>query len=469
MDRTSSIHIIYKVIFYYILMDKNLLKNNKAKIIALAESCEIDNNFKEAIKHYYTLDQNDPYILNKIGTCYYNLNNMNLAIKYFERILPMINHVIPDLLNNIGKCYAKLKDYDNSLKYYLLSIKHEKKKETYKILGDLYFYIKKYDESIKCFEKADNNYITLYNKSFSYLANKKFTKGLELYENRLLNNFCYVTNTIARVEIPNIDYWDGIKKCSRLLVVYEQGIGDNIQYYRFIIELSIKYPDMIIDYFCTDIVRNLFEIYNNINIIDTVVLQLYDYKLYIMSLPKILNVNDENVIKPNKINYIKYNEEKLNYWNEKLSVCEKLKVGIVYKGLLNSFIDKDIPIKYFKKLSELNIDLICLHKKKQLEEDISSIDFKMNFYDLDNDKAFEDTICILKNLDLLITIDTSILHIAGVMNINTWLLLGYGSDWRWSYKDDNFWYDSVQLIRMKENKPLFHILEVVYDKLIKII
>jgi tetratricopeptide (TPR) repeat protein len=441
-------------------------------LLLKAESYENNNEYKDAIRCYFDIlkyNQTNPNILNKIGMCFFNLGNYELAIKNFEKILPLLKNPIPDLLNNIGFCYGKLKDYDNSIKYYIQSNKIKKDAINNKTLGDLYFYIKDYNKSIKYYNKAsenNNDHTILYNKCFSYLAQKQFKIGLELYENRLFNNYCHQTQMNARVDIPNIDYWDGKSKCNRLLVVYEQGIGDNIQYYRFIIELALKYPDMIIDYFCKDTVRHLFInnfINININIIDNVILSLYDYKLYIMSLPKILNINEiDNLIIPNEINYIKVNEDKLNYWKEKLSTFNKFKVGIVYNGLLSSFIDKDIPLKYFKKLSELNIDIICLHKK---ENNNINVDFNINWYDIDNDKPFEDTICILKNIDLLITIDTSIVHLAGIMNINTWLLLGYGSDWRWFTSDICPWYKSVELIRMKENKPLYHIMDIVYDKL----
>ena len=437
-------------------MNKNL--------ILQAENYELNQDYKKAINCYYEIlkyNQHNLDIINKIGMCFFNLGNYEMAIKNFEKILPLLNQPIPDLFTNIGFCYGKIKNYTSSIKYYTKANKIKPNINNYKILGDLYFYIKKYEESIKCYDKAGSNHIVLYNKCFPYLAQKKYKIGFELYENRLYNNYCEQTKLNARVDIPNIDYWDGIKKCSRLLVIYEQGIGDNIQYYRFIIELSNKYPEMIIDYFCKDIVRNMFNIYNNINIIDNVILSLYDYKLYIMSLPKILDIE---IIKPNNINYINVNEYKLNYWNDIInnSLSNKYKVGIVCNGLLSSFIDKNIPIEYFNKLNDLNIDLINLNKDN-------------NSLNIDIDKPFEDSICILKNIDLLITIDTAIVHIAGIMNINTWLLLGYGSDWRWS--DDNngdeptfsYWYNSVQLIRMTENKPLYHIIDIIYNKLKDII
>ena len=440
------------------------INNNSKYLMELAENYELIKDYNKAINSYYNvlkIENTNLNILNKIGVCYFNLQNYNMAIKHFEKIL-LYTNPIPDLLNNIGFCYGKIKDYINSIKYYLDSCKLKQDKGNYRILGDLFFYVKNYNESIKYYNLAEQNPIILYNKSFAYLAQKQYKIGLELYENRFYNNYCHQTKLNARVDIPGIEFWDGIKECSRLLVVYEQGIGDNIQYYRFIIELSNKYPNMIIDYFCRDTVAHLFNNYNNINIIDNVIIPLYNYKLYIMSLPKILNITDK--IEPNDVDYININKEKLNYWNEKLSTFKKYKVGIVYNGLLSSFIDKNIPLKYFKKLLELNVDLICLHKKEEQTDNIN-----INYFDIDKDKPFEDTICILKNIDLLITIDTSIVHLAGVMNINTWLLLGYGSDWRWSNTDDCYWYKSVQLIRMKENKDLYHIIDIVYDKLKKLL
>ncbi len=436
--------------------------------IKIAEDYETIGDFKNALNIYLNVlikKPNEPFLLNKIGMCYFGLNKYDMAIKNFEKILPLLNKPIPDLLNNIGFCYGKIKDYKSALKYYIKSNNIKPNKNNYKILGDIYFYMKEYDISINYYDKAEDNHIIRYNKCFSYLAQKKFKIGFELYENRLQNNYCEQTKMIARVDIPNVDYWDGIKECSRLLIVYEQGIGDNIQFYRFIIELSSKYPDMKIDYFCKNTVSNLFETYNNIEIIDNVVISLYDYKLYIMSLPYILKISDENHIKPNTINYIKVNEEKLNYWNEKLAF-NKFKVGIVNNGLLSSFIDKNIPLTYFKKLSELQIELISLHKIETIKDE--TVDFKINFYDIDYNNSFEDTICILKNIDLLISIDTSIVHLAGVMNINTWLLLGYGSDWRWSNDNNNYWYNSVKIFRMKENKPLHYIIDEIYEELKKI-
>ena len=95
----------------------------------------------------------------------------------------------------------------------------------------------------------------------------------------------------------------------------------------------------------------------------------------------------------------------------------------------------------------------------------------VHFYDIDNDTTlFQDTIAIMQNIDLLITIDTAIVHLAGVMGIKTWLLLGYGSDWRWmSDPQLNNWYKTVELIRMTENIELKHIMPTVEKRLSKLL
>jgi hypothetical protein len=152
-----------------------------------------------------------------------------------------------------------------------------------------------------------------------------------------------------------------------------------------------------------------------------------------------------------------------------LEPLKKTRVGFVYNGLLLSFIEKYIPLKEFAKLTKLDIDLICLCKLDDIKNDIDTNDKNINkihFYDIDKKNLFNDTTSILPNIDLLITIDTAIVHLAGVVNMKTWLLLGYGSDWRW-YNDPSktSWYDSVELIRMTENTDLQNIMPVVEKKL----
>lgn len=462
----------------------NIIEKNKY-LYELGNTYEkLNHTYRAIIECYITIIQTDPQngvVLNQIGVCYSNLGQYKLAIHYFKKVLKIKE--ISDVYCNIGLCCEKVKEYDlaktNFLKAYYLDSNNSRIKSA---LANNYYILKFYDKAVEYYNKIndfENNNKEKYNSSFSHLAKKDFEKGFEYYESRLeYNNINPQTNLIERLEIPFLKLWNGKDICNKLLIVSEQGLGDNIQYYRFIIELSELYPEMIIHYFCKKQISHIFNVYGKIEIIDNVIINNennpflnYDYKIYTMSLPKILNLK---MILPNKINYIKTDESLLDKWKLQFLHLKKYKVGFVYNGLLNSFIEKYIPLLNFEILFDLDIELICIHKKSDIEHDLLNIpdNFKerIQFFEIDNDVPFLDTIHILQNIDLLITIDTYIVHLAGIMNVKTWLLLGCYSEWRWSNEESNtYWYNSVELVRMSEKQELKNILKPVKNKLIEIL
>ena len=437
------------------------------------EIYEAQNMCYDAVRCYVKIinDKNEKISLiyqltNQIGICYFNLKTYKLAFHYFNKVLKIQEH--PDVYNNIGQCYMDIKKYKDSEIAFLKSYNMNSNEKAIGSLGLIYYYIKEYDKSIHFFLKTKQHHGHLPGIAISYLAKKEFKKGFELYEKRLITNAINSqTKLKERADIP-LPYWNGVVECARLLIVSEQGLGDNIQYYRFIIELSEKYPKMRITFFCKKEIAHIFNTYSNIEIINQLFIPTFDYMLYIMSLPYILNIS---TIESNKINYIKTNSPKLKYWKDKTSTLTRFKVGIVYNGLLSSFIDKNIPLNQYKILCDLNIDLIIIHKKNEIEHDLTAIDFKDKIihYDIDNDAPFEDTICLLQNIDLLITVDTFIVHLAGILNVKTWLLLG-ASEWRWSNDEHKtYWYDSVELIRTKDDQEFSDLLPTVKDKLLSLL
>lgn len=448
-------------------------ENNIESLKELGELYEKINNNFNAISCYekilYITPKNiihiNAFYLNQIGVCYNKMLNYKKAIEYFKKTLE-IKRDLHNVYDNIAVCYFNLKEYKLSEINSLISLKFNPNgTEANKHLGFLNFCIKNYEKSIYYYTNLENysqNNDFLYNSSFSYLAKKDFRNGFSLYENRLNNNNINIqTGLKERVEIPNIQYWNGIDNCENLLILYEQGIGDNIQYYRFIIQLSQLYPKMKITYFCKDNVYHIFKEYDNIIVVkDVENIWLCNYKAYIMSLPYLLKIN---TITPNVENYINIDEAKVLYWKNKIYKNDnnkRINVGFFYKGLLESYIEKSIPLLDFQILTELDINLICMHKSKEVENDLKNISFndKIISFDIDTDKAFSDTIAILKNIDVLITVDTFIAHLAGVLNVKTLLLLGNVSDWRWFANDDKVWYNSVEIMRANKNKELKHIL-----------
>ena len=123
---------------------------------------------------------------------------------------------------------------------------------------------------------------------------------------------------------------------------------------------------------------------------------------------------------------------------------------------MKSFIDKNIDPAAFRELNDWGVEWVCLHRASDISaKTLQGIHRIHVFDDLDRDGHFVDTISILKQLDLVITVDTSIIHLSGVLGIPTLLLLGYGSDWRWfSDTEKTAWYDSVLILRMTENRSM---------------
>lgn len=438
----------------------------------LGEIYEFINDNDNAIKCYKKIIKNESLnkntnntiiYLNQIGVCYFNNSNYEEALKYFKRILEF-NRKLNDVYTNIAKSYFNLRQYKNAEINLLISLNLKDEPTVYSELGLLYFCLKNYDKSIEYYMKINNvlkNPLYAYKLSFSFLASKKFITGFKLYEYRLkTNDINTQTGLKERVDIPIIPFWNGLDKCDNLLLCYEQGMGDNFQYYRFVIQLSEVYPQMKITYFCKKTVAHIFKEYENINIItDINNILLYEYKCYIMSLPYFLKIDK---IIPNTENYINVDSNKIVYWKNQMEMHnseKKLNVGVCYKGLLNSYIEKYIPIQDFEILAELNINLVCLHKLSEIKEDLNTVTFKdkIKTFDIDNDLAFVDTIAILKNIDILLTVDTSIVHLAGILGIKTVLMLST-SDWRWFSDNEKLWYNSVELLRTNDNESLISLL-----------
>jgi tetratricopeptide (TPR) repeat protein len=393
--------------------------------------------------------------LNELGICYHTRGEYQKAIDYFRKVLE-IKRDLAEVYDNIANCYFQMREYKLSEINSMLSMKYNPNGKGASQLGFLMFCLKQFDQSIYYYNLHPEE--SIYTISFSYLAKKDYLTGFSLYQNRLRDNLIHPqTGLKERVEVPLPD-WDG-KLCDHLLVIYEQGIGDNIQYYRFILQVSTMFPTMKITYFCRDFLKNVFKQHPTIEIVH----QLtggYSCKVFIMSLPYFLKIDK---IEPNKENYIRTNEEKCLEWKKKLP--NTFKIGIFYKGLLQSHLEKSIPLQEFERFTEIG-SLICLHRFNEIEEDVSKVSFRDKLFTFDIDhEPFEDTIAILKNIDVFITIDTSLAHLAGVLNIKTILLLGYFHDWRWF----STWYNSVEILKMKENKELKYILpEIKFKKTVTI-
>ena len=253
----------------------------------------------------------------------------------------------------------------------------------------------------------------------------------------------------------NYKYWDGSGLENKSLLIYcEQGIGDSIMFARYIKKIKKNNTKIIL--FCKNNLVIFFKYLLEINQIITSDMEVpkIDYYVSLMSLPYIFR-NNKNL--PKSYNFIKPDKELTLYWKSKIHTSRKIKVGLVWQGdriHYDSDYKRSIPLKKFKSLIELHdIEYISLQKDSGKEQ-IQSNRFEKkisDFFDNIDQTPFKDTLSIIENLDLIISVDTAIAHISATLNKETWVLLPYIPHYVWGLdKSETHWYNNVKLFRQKK-------------------
>lgn len=322
-------------------------------------------------------------------------------------------------------------------------------------LGNVLKELEEHQKAISSYEKAiqiNPNYADAhYNLGMLLFSMSDFKNGLIQYEWRKklpqnINNY----KNIKGLE------WQGENLNNKtILILSEQGIGDIIQFSRYIYLIEKEYSVNII--FKTDkrmaylFSKSKFKIiFNEDNI------PKYDFYKHLMSLPKIYYEKTKTF--PSQINFIPKDKKIALKWKERLNEIKGFKVGINWQGNKAYTSDhlRSIPLNYFNDLFNIEkINFISLQKGFGVEQ-IKNFKHKDKLYDfskeVDNGKnIFEDTIGILQNIDLVISIDSSLVHLSSTLGIKTFALLHFCPDWRWNLITKEFsWYDNLKIYRQEE-------------------
>jgi len=413
-----------------------------------------ENNFSLAEKYYQKVLNINPHfimVLNNLGIIYNDCEKYSMAIECYTKGLT-IQPENSDLLLNLGKAFKGQNDLKNAIKTYkkLLNIK-PKYIEALNNLALVYQLQHKYNRAYICYEKAidinPKHGDSHWNYALALLANGQYEKGWKEYQWRWKANcFSCEKRVFTQPE------WNGEDLNNKTIFIhYEQGLGDTIQFIRFVEELK-KYNTNII--FETQL--PLYELLKNCSFIDILIkkndiIPKFDYYISLMSLPYILgktvgNINSNIYIKPD-VTLIK--KMKL------LMTDENLKVGLCWAGNPHHNNDKNRSIDYtlFDNLFiDENISFYSLQKgntaqvaNKHFAQFANWNDISSEFYDFAHTAAF------MQSLDIIITVDTAVAHIAGAMGIKTILLLPFYSDWRWfNDSEQSFWYNNMIILKQKK-------------------
>lgn len=241
-----------------------------------------------------------------------------------------------------------------------------------------------------------------------------------------------------------------------ILVHYEHGFGDTLQFYRYL-ELLHRRGAKLLFHVQKKLQRLLTPRDNFITFVELDDPSLsYDYHLPMMSLPLVFGTRLATI--PANVPYIAADQALVDKWRARLG-NGGFKIGICWAGSLTHIKGHNgriFPLACLGKLAKLHgVRLISLQKGDG-EGDLKSVASAMaveSFDGLDaGSDAFVDTAAIMTCLDLVITIDTAVAHLAGALGVPTWVALQFAADWRWLRdRADSPWYPTLRLFRQKRD------------------
>ena len=443
------------------------------------------NKAKEIYEHILKSNPNNYSVLQNYGPLLCQLKEFKLAQNIFEKSLK-IKPKDPLLLYNYGKFFQDQKIYDKAIKIYQESFRIEPKNNfsMYNI-GNIYFTLNKLELAISAYEESikfnPKNFLAHNNLANSYKNRGKFDKAIKSYEKSIkikndspdvhvnystqllmLKNFKegfkeYEWRKKSKSFFDYINYdklnlksrvWDGEDlNNKKLLVISEQGIGDLIQFTRYLYEIKKKYSAKIIIYLKSKKFSHFFSQNSFSTIFEGDNIPQHDYHIHLLSILKFFYKKNNLFVRP--VNFFQKNIKIEKKWIDILNKYKGTKIGI---NSNTSLIKKNIPFDYFLNLaSSFDFTFFVLQK----EIDNKKIDKFKNiifFKNIDkSENAFIDSIQIIKQLDLVITADTALAHLSGTLGKKTWIPLPFVSDWRWFLdKKSTKWYDNVSLYRSKQ-------------------
>jgi tetratricopeptide (TPR) repeat protein len=395
----------------------------------------------------------------ELTIAYYNLATLlsdqardSEALPLFERVIALApDHA--DAHVNIAILMIKLGRRQEALEILNHALKFETTADIYCRRGNLLMELKRYDGAIASFEEAiaveNNHALSHFCLGMCKLLKGDFTIGLPEYEWR----FKVTKFRNLKREYPQ-PQWTGNQPLEgkTILIQCEQGFGDTIQFVRYIDLLAQNGAKIILA-----AQQPLIPVLNTFKNINTLLplegpLPNFDYHSPLLSLPLAFKTTLETI--PSQTPYLYSNQSLATEYQAFLPSSAAPRIGIVWSGsdLGKNDWNRSVPLTQFMNIfKNKNVSLISLQKDVRPEDQAALA--TSNITHLGNKlKDFGHTAAIISCMDLIISIDTSVAHLAGAMNKPTWILLNDNADWRWfQNREDSPWYQSAKLFRQSSS------------------
>ena len=416
---------------------------------------------QEAYKRALALNPTHVEALNNLGNILYTQDKYDEAIAHFTQAIAL-NPRYVGAYNNLGIALKTQGKSDEAIDAYQKAIElNPQYPDAYNNLGNALYDQGKCQEALRAFEKAlslNPNYADAkWNKSFALLLAGELKEGFAWYEYRweVKNS---LKDTKRTYDVP---LWLGKEPLEgkRILVYAEQGLGDTLQFCRYL-ELLEQQGAHVIFEVQKPLLRLLQPLKGVHDIIELgAPLPSFDVHCPLLSLPHAFGTTLESI--PSNVPYIGIAPEIAHAWEKKLGTKHAFRVGIVWNGgfranqpeLWHVNERRNIPFEQIAKLNRSDIAFYSLQKgepaQSEFNEKAPLLWKDANLFDfMDDVDDFADTAGLISQLDLIISVDTSTAHLAAAMGKPVWLLNRFDTCWRWMQDTEaSPWYPSLRIFR----------------------
>jgi tetratricopeptide (TPR) repeat protein len=253
-----------------------------------------------------------------------------------------------------------------------------------------------------------------------------------------------------------------------ILIHVDEGLGDTIQFARYVPMIAARGARIIL--IVVDAVQPLLAALPGVwkcLSLSTGALPPFDMHCPMSSLPMVFKTRLDTI--PSPISYLPAPPAtRVQAWQDRLGRHDKLRVGLVWSGNPQHGNDhnRSIPLRMFLPVLDVDATFVSLQKDPR-PDDRAVLQARSDIVDLTAHLSdFVETAALISCLDLVVTVDTSVAHLAAALGRPTWILLPYTPDYRWLLdRDDSPWYPTVRLFRQDEKRNYERVLDRVRSEL----
>lgn len=407
----------------------------------------------EALLRYdkaLSLSPGNPDILLPMGAALHDLERYDEALDAYQQILER-SPAPAALYHNRGNTLLALDRYDEAIDSYARALAlMPEDAEALVTMGTAFEQLGQYDAAVKCYEEALRRVPDCaeahWNLALALLRKGEYLCGWEEFGWRWQKK----GYTSRWRELP-APLWDGRALHGRTILIHaEQAFGDTIQFARYLPLVARRGGDVVVE--CPGPLVPLLETIEGATRVVPAgsPLPRVDCHLPLMSLPHLFATTLENI--PDQTPYLLPPQERLQRWTALIGPEPRLKIGLVWAGRKRPDPHRSCRLSDLAPLANIPGAVFYSLQIGEGTDQTGNPPAGMELIDLTGHiYDFADTAAFISHLDMVISIDTAVAHLAGALGKRTFLLLPFAPDWRWMLeRDDSPWYPAMRLFRQRQ-------------------